>query len=94
MDEDPKAGTAAEKGTGVTLMLSVPGEVPDTNGLALDDAKKVLLNAGYTLGNITPTSEGADGKVVRTDPYVGTQLRPGSPVNIYVNSASAQPHSR
>ncbi len=94
IDQDPPAGTPAEKGTSVKLTISVPGEVPDTNGLSLDDAKKVLLNAGYTLGNVTPTTEGADGKVVRTDPYVGTQLRPGSPVNIYVNSASAQPPSR
>jgi serine/threonine-protein kinase len=94
IDEDPGAGSPAEKGTSVKVTLSVPGEVPDTNGLTLDDAKKVLLNAGYTLGNVTPTTEGADGKVVRTDPYVGTQLRPGSPVNIYVNSASAQPPTR
>lgn len=91
IDQDPKAGTPAEKGTSVSVMLSVPGEVPDTNGLTLDDAKKVLVNAGYSVGNITPTTEGADGRVVRTEPEVGTELRPGTPVNIYINSASAQP---
>lgn len=94
INEDPKPGTPAEKGTSVTVMLSVPGEVPDTNGMTLDDAKKVLVNAGYTVGNVTPTTEGADGKVVRTEPEVGTDARPGTPVNIYVNSASAQPPAR
>ena len=94
IDEDPKPGTPAEKGTFVKVMLSVPGEVPDTNGMSLEDAKTVLVNAGYTVGNITPTTEGAGGKVVRTDPYVGTSARPGTPVNIYINSASAQPPTR
>ncbi len=80
-----------EKGNAVKISVSVPGEVPDTEGMALDDAKNTLLNAGYTLGNITPTTEGAGGKVVRTEPFAGTTARPGTPVNIYVNSASAQP---
>ena len=94
VDENPKAGTPAEKGTGVTVTLSVPGEVPDTNGQTLDDAKKTLVSMGYTIGNVTPTTEGADGKVVRTEPEVGTTVTPGAPVNIYVNSASAQPPTR
>jgi beta-lactam-binding protein with PASTA domain len=59
--------------------------------MSLEDAKHALLNAGYTLGNITPTTEGAGGKVVRTEPFAGTAARPGTPVNIYINSASAQP---
>ncbi len=94
VDESPQPGAPAEKGTSVTITLSIPGEVPDTNGMTLDDAKKVLTDAGYTLGNVTPTSEGADGKVVRTEPEVGTDAKPGTPVNIYVNSASAQPPAR
>jgi eukaryotic-like serine/threonine-protein kinase len=91
VQQDPQGGTPLEKGNSVKITVSVPGEVPDTEGMALEDAKHALINAGYTLGNITPTTEGADGKVVRTEPFAGTQLRPGTPVNIYVNSASAQP---
>jgi eukaryotic-like serine/threonine-protein kinase len=91
INEQPQGGSTTEKGSQVQLWVSVTGEIPDTEGLSLDDAKKTLLNYGYTLGNVTPTSEGADGKVVRTEPYAGTKANPGTPVNIYVNSASAQP---
>lgn len=89
LTEDPQGASTAEKGTQVQLTVSVPGEVPDTEGMALDDARAVLIDNGYTIGNLTPTSEGADGKVVRTEPEAGTGLRPGSPVNIFINNANA-----
>jgi eukaryotic-like serine/threonine-protein kinase len=91
INEQPAGGTTAEKGSQVQLWVSVTGYIPDTEGMTLDDAKKTLINYGYTLGNVTPTTEGADGKVVRTEPEVGTKANPGTPVNIYVNSASAEP---
>ena len=91
INEQPQGGTSAEKGSQVQLWVSVTGYVPDTNGMALDDAKNTLLNYGYLLGNVTPTQEGADGKVVRTEPEAGVKLNPGTPVNIYVNSPNAQP---
>ncbi len=91
VNEQPQGGTTAEKGSQIQLWISVTGYVPDTGGMTLDDAKKTLLNFGYQLGNVTPTTEGFDGKVVRTEPEAGTQANPGTPVNIYVNSASAQP---
>lgn len=84
--EDPAPGTPAEKGSVVQVTLSVPGEVPDTNGMMLDQAKAQLMNAGYAIGNVTPTKEGAGGKVVRTEPEAGTRLTPGSAVNIYINA--------
>jgi serine/threonine-protein kinase len=90
INEQPQGGTPAEKGSQIQLWLSVTGEVPDTEGMTLDAAKRQLLDYGYQLGNVTPTVEGADGKVVRTEPEAGTQLAPNTPVNIYVNSANAQ----
>lgn len=90
-DEQPQGGSTAEKGSQVQLWVSTTGYVPDTDGMTLDDAKKTLLNYGYQLGNVTPTTEGADGKVVRTEPEAGTKLNPGTPVNIYINSASVEP---
>ena len=94
IDESPPAGTAAEKGTSVKIVYSVFNEIPDTNGLSIDDAKKILLNHGYSIGNLVPTQEGADGNVVRTEPDVGTDARLGTPVNIYYNSPSAQPQQQ
>lgn len=84
--EDPAPGTPAEKGSTIRMTLSVSGEVPDTNGMTLDQAKAQLAQYGYTIGNVTPTTEGAGGKVVRTEPEAGSKLAPGSPVNIYVNA--------
>ena len=94
INEEPQGGTASEKGSQVQLWLSVTGYVPDTDGMTIDDAKATLLNYGYVLGNVTPTTEGADGKVVRTEPEAGVKLNPGTPVNIFVNTpgtASPQP---
>ncbi|MFN2448933.1 MAG: Stk1 family PASTA domain-containing Ser/Thr kinase [Candidatus Baltobacteraceae bacterium] len=85
INEQPQGGTSSEKGSQVQLWVSVTGYVPDTDGMGLDDAKKTLLNYGYTLGNVTPTQEGADGKVVRTEPEAGTKLNPATPINIYLN---------
>ncbi|MBV9271434.1 MAG: Stk1 family PASTA domain-containing Ser/Thr kinase [Candidatus Eremiobacteraeota bacterium] len=91
VDQQPQPNTPAQKGTQVQITLSVPGEIPDTEGMPLDQARATLISAGYTIGNVTPTSEGADGKVVRTEPAVGTALRPGESVNIFVNNAGGQP---
>jgi serine/threonine protein kinase len=91
LTESPTGGQTAPKGSAVQVVVSVTGEVPDTEGMTLDDAKNVLINYGYTIGNLVLTTEGADGKVVRTEPEVGTKTRLNTPVNIYVNSASAQP---
>lgn len=87
IDQTPQPNTPAQRGTPVQITVSVPGEVPDTDGMTLDQARATLANAGYTIGNVTPTTEGADGKVVRTEPSAGTTLRPGESVNIFVNNA-------
>ncbi|HEY8313014.1 MAG TPA: Stk1 family PASTA domain-containing Ser/Thr kinase [Candidatus Baltobacteraceae bacterium] len=85
--QDPAPGTALARGSTVTMYLSVPGAVPDTNGMTLDAAQAALRAAGYTPGNITYSAEGFDGKVVRTEPEVGTQTSPGATVNLIVNKA-------
>jgi serine/threonine-protein kinase len=85
ISEGPSQGTPAQRGSTIQITLSVSGEVPDTNGMTLDQARAQLADYGYTIGNVTPTTEGAGGKVVRTEPEAGTKLAPGSPVNIYVN---------
>ncbi|MGZ3540797.1 MAG: Stk1 family PASTA domain-containing Ser/Thr kinase [Vulcanimicrobiaceae bacterium] len=87
VDQNPQPGESIPRGSNVTIMLSVPGAVPDTEGMTLDAAQAALRAAGYKAGNITYTDEGADGKVVRTDPEAGTALRPGEVVNLIVNNA-------
>ncbi|MHB8177702.1 MAG: Stk1 family PASTA domain-containing Ser/Thr kinase [Vulcanimicrobiaceae bacterium] len=84
--ETPAGGTQAPTGSTVGVVLSVPGAVPDTEGMSVADAQARLQAAGYTPGPLQYTTKvGADGKVVGTDPEVGTTLAPGSAVTLIVN---------
>ncbi len=85
--QDPAAGTKAKKNSKVTIMVSVPGSVPDVSGQTLDQAKAALLAAGYQIGNIVETQDGTEGTVVRTEPEANATLRPGESVNLTVHPA-------
>ncbi|MFN2528790.1 MAG: Stk1 family PASTA domain-containing Ser/Thr kinase [Candidatus Baltobacteraceae bacterium] len=91
IQQAPDPNTQLPRGSAVTITLSVPGEIPDVNGMSLDDAKNTLAAAGYIVGNVAITKEGGDGRVVRTEPEAGTPKRPGEAVTIYVNSATTAP---
>lgn len=88
--QQPAAGTSAPRGSKITIMVSVPGTVPDVSNMALDDARKAILAGGYQVGNVANTADGTPGKVVRTEPEANTQLRPGESVMIYFHPAAAQ----
>jgi eukaryotic-like serine/threonine-protein kinase len=84
--QDPAAGTQAQSGSIISLTLSVSGEVPDTVGMSFGDAQATLQSFGYQIGEVQyTTTQGADGKVVGTDPEAGTNLPPGSSVTLVVN---------
>lgn len=86
--EQPEGGSQAPSGSRVTITLSVPGEVPDTEGMAVEQSRSALQAAGYSISAIRYTSEqGAGGLVVGTDPEAGTALAPGSSVILVVNGA-------
>jgi serine/threonine protein kinase len=75
-------------GSTAILTLAVSGEVPDTEGMTVDAARAKLAEDGYPNPSITYTTiEGSDGNVVRTDPLVGTPLRPGNSVTLIVNGS-------
>lgn len=85
-DQDPAANTQESGGARVTLTLSVNGEVPDTEGETVAAATQTLASYGYQVGGVQyTTTEGANGAVVRTDPFAGTSLPPGSAVTLIVN---------
>jgi serine/threonine protein kinase len=86
--QTPSAGSQAPSGSTVAITLAVPGEVPDTNNMTVADAKATLAAAGYGVGSIRyTTTAGAGGRVVGTDPLVGTNLAPGASVTLVVNGA-------
>jgi eukaryotic-like serine/threonine-protein kinase len=83
--QDPPAGQVPQ-GSQVTVTLSVSGEVPDTDGLTRESALQTLEADGYSVSRWDyTTSAGSPGKVVGTEPPVGTTLTPGSSVSVTVN---------
>jgi serine/threonine-protein kinase len=84
--QNPEAGSKAKKGSKVTIYVSVPGSVPDVTGMSLEQAKRVITESGYKVGNIVYTQDASvqEGAVVRTEPEQNTPLHPGESVNITV----------
>jgi serine/threonine-protein kinase len=86
VSQEPGAGSQAPSGSTVNVTLSVSGEVPDTNGMSVPDATATLASDGYAIARTVYTvTAGAGGRVVGTDPQVGTNLPPGQPVTLVVN---------
>jgi serine/threonine-protein kinase len=88
MKQSPGNGDSASHGDKVTLLVAVPGMVPDVTGKAVPDATALMHAAGYKVGNTAYVQEGPDGTVVRTEPSAGSQLRPGETVTLYVSGTS------
>jgi eukaryotic-like serine/threonine-protein kinase len=85
VSQTPPAGEAPQ-GQTVIVMVSVSGEVPDTEGMTPEDAITKLRAYGYSVKSWEYTNAvGAGGKVIGTDPTAGTQLTPGSSVSVTVN---------
>jgi eukaryotic-like serine/threonine-protein kinase len=82
----PEAGAQANKGAPVTIYLSVSGSIPDVTGRTLEEAKRMLIESGYQIGNIAYTKDSSlqDGLVVRTEPEANSTLKPGESVNLTV----------
>ncbi len=86
--ENPPGANQAAQGSVIDVTLSVPGEVPDTEGMAVDKARAALAAAGYGVAQTRfTTAAGAGGRVVGTEPAVGTPVSPGSAVVLIVNGA-------
>lgn len=88
--QDPAAGTTAARRSPITISVAVPGVVPDVTGLTLDEAKRAFARTGYTVGGVDATSDGAEGKVSRTEPAANTALRPGESVTIFYHPTGAR----
>jgi eukaryotic-like serine/threonine-protein kinase len=88
--QDPAPSTQQPQGSTVYVTLAVPGEVPDTDNLTIDDATKTLAEYGYGVAGRQYTTAGANGHVVGTDPPVGTSLQPGSNVTLVINGTPPQ----
>ncbi len=91
--QDPEAGIKLREGNTVTIKVSAGvGEstIPDVEGLSLSDASLKLEEAGFTT---VPKEEPSDSvekdKVTRTKPKIGTKLKRGTSVEVYVSLGPA-----
>jgi serine/threonine-protein kinase len=90
MDSDPAGGDRALDGSEVTLTLSKGPEIyplPNLAGKTLDEAKGEIDQLGMSFGRSTEAwSESVPkDQVIRTVPKAGTELRPGSNVDVIMS---------
>ncbi len=88
LKQNPDAGTQVRRDAMITLSVAVTGLVPDVGGKSPTDARTLLQNAGYKVGNIAYTQEGTEGTVVRTEPAAGSELHPGETVMLFVSGVN------
>ncbi len=91
--QTPEANTQIEKGKTVYVTVSLgqaqeAAKMPDVTGWELSQAERTLNNLSMNL-QIIPKEEYTDetpkGKVIRTEPAVGTELKVGQRIAVYVS---------
>ncbi|MGE9808038.1 Stk1 family PASTA domain-containing Ser/Thr kinase [Janibacter sp. G1551] len=87
---NPASGTEIRRSTTVMVTLSKGPErfrVPDLSGLTVDEAKAALAGENLTAGTTSEEfhEEIAAGKVIRTGPEAGEQLKRGAAVSLVVS---------
>ena len=93
---NPSSGTKVSQGSSVTLKVSsgLPNvQVPSVSGLSQAAAGSTIGNAGLTVSGFTqqPSTQYAAGVVIGTNPGVGTQVSPGSSVQLIVSTGPPPP---
>ncbi|MER8092950.1 Stk1 family PASTA domain-containing Ser/Thr kinase [Streptomyces goshikiensis] len=94
LDQNPKAGSQAEKNSVITLTVAKEvskTEVPDLTGKTKEEAAKLLQQANLKLGSTTEADApaGTAPKTVFQQQFPpGEQLKPGSSVSITVAKAA------
>ena len=88
--QSPAAGTVVTSGSTVTYQLGdfVGTAVPNTVGLTETAARTAITGAGLVVGTVTDEDDnfGTDDRVIRTSPAAGTEVEPGSTVNIVLRN--------
>jgi beta-lactam-binding protein with PASTA domain len=87
---DPEAGESAERDSSVTVYVAEGGDddgngggeqvdVPDLNGMTLEEASEELEDANLTVGTVWGPESG---HVIGTTPFGGSEVAEGSAVNL------------
>ncbi len=91
---DPPAGTELDKGDTVILRVSVGPEtapVPRVTGETIEDARRILTQAGFEVRVQREASEDVEaGSVISQTPRAGDEAAPGSDVVLVVSTGAEQ----
>ncbi|MFV9430162.1 Stk1 family PASTA domain-containing Ser/Thr kinase [Rhodococcus aetherivorans] len=93
---DPAPGTVLPVGAEVALVISKgspPVTLPDLTGRPVDEARRILDEAGLTVGEIREVFDADvdEGRVVGTDPEEGEDVSAGGTVTLLVSNAVKVP---
>ena len=92
LDQSPGAGEQAEAGSAITLIVGSGPSSATVPDLGYESTAQADLDyAGLALGGTTYEANDAleAGLIIRTDPAEGTEVEPGTAVNIVVSSGPA-----
>lgn len=96
--QSPEAGAKAEIGSRIDLVVSqgqppASIQVPQLVGLDEESAKATIAASGLSVGEIKaqPTSTAPAGTVLAQNPPAGTQVEPGTAVDLLVAASASSP---
>jgi len=88
---EPAAGTTVQRGQPVTVYYNqvfTPFALDDVTGKTQEEAVALLQGQGLVVTVITEENAAVEpGKVIRTDPAAGAQVKQGDPITIVVSAA-------
>lgn len=92
-DQDPKEGEMVDEQTRVTIYYCQDDNgvtIPDVTNLTSTDARSKIEGEGLVVGSTTEeySSTVEEGRVIRTDPVVGSSVDKGTTVNIVVSKGT------
>lgn len=96
VEQQPEEGTSVQKGDEATIYIGVlksTVKVPDVRGKTEQEAKKMLEDAGFTVGTVNRNASDPNynpGQVCLQKPEGETDAERGSAVDIYIVKATAK----
>jgi beta-lactam-binding protein with PASTA domain/tRNA A-37 threonylcarbamoyl transferase component Bud32 len=96
--QSPRGGEEALFGSTVTIVVSAGPEtttVPDLSGSTVSQASSTLSGAGLTLGSTSeqPSDSVPEGLIMSQSPGPGSEVPPGSSVDVVVSSGPEEPET-
>ena len=94
ISQNPSSGSTVALGSGVTLVISLGTAVPNVIGSPQANAQTAITNVGLRVGTVTTANSKTvlPGNVISQNPVAGTNVSPGSTVNLVVSLGVAVPN--